>query len=697
MQGAKTRNARRGTSRDTAGAQLEISTTGGFSLALSGRPVDVVGHKAKAVLGYLAVSEQAAETRERLVGLFWSEASEANARASLRQVLHEIRSVFQAAGFDGLQADKRSIALERARIKVDLHEIAEMAQAGKVHPRFRETVRLPETLLVGFEDVDPGFRLWLLAKRQALHDRLLLAFETAMRSAEPASERESELARAIMSLDPTHEGACRALIRASAGRGDFGVAMRLYKSLWDLLDEEFDVEPSAETQALIVEVRNATVDDRRPAGRLLPPERAVAAGNTPAAGRDLVLNIGAFDSSATQEGQRYIVNGFRHELVASLVRFREWRVRDDSGNAGPVDAGGQEYRIDASGMSTPTDIRLVLTLREARTGVYVWSDQYRITLSNWFEAQQAIVRRIAVGLNIHLSASRLSRLTAEHGASPHAYDRWLRAQEMILKYSPRAWAQATEIFRTTIVDTPNFSPAYSSLVQINNTAPFVHPGTFRTPQRDQETLEFAKRAVELDPVDSRAQLAMGWAYAVTGNFATAGIHMELALELNEYDPWTTTSLGLFYAFTARPDKARQLVRHALNLAPHPSVTQWVYASTIFYATGDYRDSVMASERSGDAIWSNVAWRAAARFQLGEREPAREEMRRFFDGLRRQWEGEHPATEANMTRWLLHLYSIEHEETWERLRAGLAGAGAPVDGTRHGTYVAGASTPHPIRR
>jgi len=37
-------------------------------------------------------------------------------------------------------------------------------------------------------------------------------------------------------------------------------------------------------------------------------------------------------------------------------------------------------------------------------------------------------------------------------------------------------------------------------------------------------------------------------------------------------------------------------------------------------------------------------------------------------------------EANMTRWLLHLYSIEHEETWERLRAGLAGAGAPVDGT-----------------
>lgn len=687
MRGAKTDNARRGMSRQTAGAQLEISTTGAFSLALSGTPVDVVGHKAKAVLGYLAVGEQAAETRERLVGLFWSEASEANARASLRQVLHEVRSVFQTAGFDGLHADKRSITLERARIKVDLHEIVEMAQAGKVHPRFRETARLPETLLVGFEDVDSAFRLWLLAKRQALHDRLLVAFEAAMRSAEPASEMQSELARTIMSLDPTHEEACRTLIRASAGRGDFGGAMRLYKSLWDLLDQEFDVEPSAETQALIVDVRNATADVRRPAGKLLLPERAVAAGNTPTAGRDLILNIGTFDSSATQESQRYIVNGFRHELVASLVRFREWRVRDDSGGSGPVDAGSQEYRIDASGMSTPTDIRLVLTLREARTGLYVWSDQYRITLANWFEAQQAIVRRIAVGLNIHLSASRLSRLTAEQGAgaSPHAYDRWLRAQEMILKFSPRAWAEAADIFRSTIVDTPNFSPAYSSLVQINNTASFVHPGVFRTRQRDQETLELAKRAVELDPVDSRAHLAMGWALATTGHFANAGIHMELAVELNEYDSWTNTSAAMFYAYTGRPDKARRLLRHAFDLAMTPSPTLWVYASTLFYATGDYRDCIVASECSGDAIWSNVAWRAAARFQLGEVEPARREMRRFFDGLRTRWKGDLPATEANMTRWLLHLDAIEQEEVWERLRAGLAGAGAPVEGIRRGSW------------
>ena len=65
--------------------------------------------------------------------------------------------------------------------------------------------------------------------------------------------------------------------------------------------------------------------------------------------------------------------------------------------------------------------------------------------------------------------------------------------------------------------------------------------------------------------------------------------------------------------------------------------------------------------------------------------ARAELRRFIDGLRTQWQGEEPATEQNMFRWLLHLYPIQHKADWERLRAGLAIAGAPIEGTSHGIW------------
>lgn len=675
---------RSGNDREPATRRLDVTTIGKLSLNIGGTPLRIVSRKANALIGYLAINETSEESRERLVGLLWSETPEENARASLRQILHEIRGAFQAFGFEGLTADKRLIALDRSRMSVDLHDVVEATKAKRVHPRFGEVPRLPEKLLPDFEDLDPAFRIWLLAKRQALHDRLTQNLEAALRSAPDLSHRQEEIAQAIMSLDPTHEEACRAVIRARTRRGDFGGALRLYKSLWDLLDEEFDVEPSTETQNLIIEVRQSSpLADPPPAATtnvavLERPAEATAA-------RDLVLSIGAFDAAATTPDQRYIVSGFRHELVASLVRFREWRVRDDPQAATPADRGALEYRIDASAMTTPSDIRLVLTLREVHTGVYVWSDQYRITLSNWFEAQQAIVRRIAVGLNIHLSASRLSRLSEGPGIAPHVFDRWLRAQEMVHRFVPRVWAQAADIFRATISDTPNFSPAYSSLVQMNNSVHFVHPGVFRTRDRERETMELARQAIQLDPIDSRAQLAAGWAYALAGNFSNAEMHVSLAIELNENDPWTMVSAGLFHAFTAKPERARDLVGHSARLVVNPTPMHWVYVSTASYLCGDYRECISASRQSGDAVWSNVAWRAAAQAQLGQVTEARTELRRFVDGLRPQWKGDEPATEQDMFRWLLHLYPIQHRAEWERLRAGLASAGAPVEGTSHGIW------------
>jgi DNA-binding SARP family transcriptional activator len=682
------RHIRNGNERKPAVRRLDIATIGKLSLSIAGMPLRIVSRKANALIGYLAINETPEESRERLVGLLWSETAEENARASLRQILHEIRGAFQAFGFEGLRAEKRLIALDRSRISVDLHDIINMTNARQVHPRFGEVQRLPENLLAEFEDLDPAFRIWLLAKRQALQDRLIHSLEGALRSAPDLSQGQEEMAQAIMSLDPTHEEACRAAIRARTRRGDFGGALRLYKSLWDLLDEEFDVEPSTETQNLIIEVRqqSSPLADSAPAPAPTTNVAVLERPTEPAPpARELILSIGAFDAAATTPDQRYIVSGFRHELVASLVRFREWRVRDDPQTATPADRSVLEYRIDASAMTTPSDIRLILTLREAHTGVYVWSDHYRITLSNWFEAQQAIVRRIAVGLNIHLSASRLSRLSEGPGIAPHIFDRWLRAQEMIHKFSPRVWAQAADIFRATISDTPNFSPGYSSLVQMNNSVHFVHPGVFRTRDRERETMELARQAIQLDPIDSRAQLAAGWAYALAGNFSNAEMHVSLAIELNENDPWTIVSAGLFHAFTAKFDKARDLVGHAARLVVNPTPMHWVYVSTASYLCGDYSECISASRQSADAVWSNVAWRAAAQARLGLVGEAQVELRRFIDGLRPQWTGEEPATEQNMFRWLLHLYPIQHSAEWERLRAGLASAGAPVEGTSHGIW------------
>ena len=70
--------------------------------------------------------------------------------------------------------------------------------------------------------------------------------KSAMSDASKPAAAQEMLARALMRLDPTHEEAARELIRARANAGDIGGALRVYKALWDLLENEYDVEPSKE-------------------------------------------------------------------------------------------------------------------------------------------------------------------------------------------------------------------------------------------------------------------------------------------------------------------------------------------------------------------------------------------------------------------------------------------------------------------
>ena len=70
------------------GRTLSVRTLGKLTLRVGERTVGAIGRKSAALIAYLALSETGEDTRERLVGLLWSEAEEDKARASLRQSLH---------------------------------------------------------------------------------------------------------------------------------------------------------------------------------------------------------------------------------------------------------------------------------------------------------------------------------------------------------------------------------------------------------------------------------------------------------------------------------------------------------------------------------------------------------------------------------------------------------------------------------
>jgi DNA-binding SARP family transcriptional activator len=204
---------------------------------------------------YLAIAGPrpgAYHRRDRLVGLFWPESGQEQARANLRKAVHLVR---KALGEGVIEArGDEELRLSPAAVWCDVVEFEEAAARGRL-ARADELYRgelLPGFFLAGA----PEFERWLDARRRELAElaadvawklatrlegehNMTDAARWAIRAARLSLNDERKFLRAIQLLD-----------RAGLG----GRAVDLYHELTRRL-AELGLEPSPELRALIDEIR----------------------------------------------------------------------------------------------------------------------------------------------------------------------------------------------------------------------------------------------------------------------------------------------------------------------------------------------------------------------------------------------------------------------------------------------------------
>ncbi|MFE0758901.1 BTAD domain-containing putative transcriptional regulator [Inquilinus sp. NPDC058860] len=651
-----------------------MTTLGQVSLRADGTPIPIANRKSQALLAYLATTLNGRESRERVAGLLWSEFEEEKARASLRQTIADLRRAVAVHGPTVFSADRLTVCVDLTQLHVDCLAILRDLEAGEVPTVLLAEKRLPDSFLAGLDDIDPAFRAWLLVQRQILQERLLRELEDRLPgAADPRLAKR--IGAAIVNLDPTHEVGCRAVIEASARLGDLGGALRAYRDLWDLLDQEFGMEPSPETQELIFKVKSGEFGDPKAAQAAAAPapQPAVPASLPPLAGRGQAIVVTEFDTADIAPEQRGMIRAFRHELIASLVRFRDWSIIDGSEAVAQAQVPNA-YRVDGTALPDESGPRFILTLKDSMDGRFVWSERFTIVEHGWRPAQQRIIRRIAGALDINLSTERLTQIAGSPELSLAHHDRWLRGHALSFQWRPDDEARAESIFRSLIEEAPSFAPAYASLVQILNSRHLVFPGISRTIERHEEALKFAKMAVQLDPLDTRAHLSLGWANAMSGNHEKAPVSYHLACDLNPNDPWTLVSSSLGFAYCGDADQAMATANMALDLGLGISRLHWAYQAGTRFVLGDYAGSIAAAENAGDVLYYLGGWKAAAHALVGDTEAARAEGARFVETVQAAWFGEPDPDETAIAQWLLHCFPIADRKVWEALRDGLAIAG-----------------------
>lgn len=217
----------------------------------------LAGDLRTAVLSVLALALPGAVRRDTLVGMFWPEASEREARHRLRQVLYVLRS---SLGDDCLAtAGSEQVALNAERVWCDAVAFEASLRQGE------DAVALElygGTLCEGlFVSACPGYERWLSDRRDRFAEQAVQAAWRLSDSAERAGDLRAACrygAEAL--LHWPDEARLYSILELHERTGDRVGALRLVQRFERDLREQYELELSPAIRSLVERIASAPVD-----------------------------------------------------------------------------------------------------------------------------------------------------------------------------------------------------------------------------------------------------------------------------------------------------------------------------------------------------------------------------------------------------------------------------------------------------
>jgi TolB-like protein/DNA-binding SARP family transcriptional activator/tetratricopeptide (TPR) repeat protein len=611
--------------RATGDRRWRISTGGRFALvdAATGQDASPPTRKARAILAFLCFQAGQHFTREKIATLLWGDRGEAQARASLRQALLEIRHA-TATGPTLLQSDREHIWAEAATLEPEALDETSWAHSD-------------ELLFDDLDHVSPDFDEWLAIARAGRNSNLAGALQAEIQRliARGRGAAALPLIDRLDRLDPLDESTLRLALRAEYQAGRVAGIERRVRDFDCRLQEELGVRVSSESKALRDELIEALGTSKgAPRLRESQPTEQPAVG-TPRAGdrkrrwgsllaaallallalgyagfRTLssaqetaptMLAVLPFEASHGTDGD--FAEGLSDELIAQLARNRglrvigrtsAWQYKGKAVDLRTIGRQlGAEYLVEGDVSQASDRMRVSVSLIRARDGTAMWSRVYRAT------AQQTPFLRGTIGGAVVAALGLPEEPAVAVGYKPdgEAYALYLRARTLFRQRNNPSLENARTLLLEAIRIDPKFAP------------PWAYAGWI--------TFVLGEDKFPLDPTRPDGP-------SMSGRQA-----VEHALVL---DPNLADAHGLLGMIEgpSTVDGFRHLQR-AVQLAPNdPQILFWY--SRALRAAGDYRGHAEVARKAValDPLWRGTVFEAACvSLWAGDRAA----VRRYLDRLR----------------------------------------------------------------
>jgi TolB-like protein len=650
---------------DRSGNLLQLRLLGGFDLHLSNKGGTVpAGRKVRALLACLALSAGNAWPREKLMALLWSDRSDEQARASLRQALAEIRRALGERS--PVHTEHDAVTLDPALLSVDAVEFERHAKAGKLDEA-AALYRGP--LLDGHGVRDSAFEDWILIERTRLHNFAVDVLDRL--AASRSGDAAIATAQQLLQLEPAREETHRLLMRLYAAAGQRAQALRQYENCRDILQRDLQAKPDAETERLHRQIQNEAM-----------PALATnlsAATRDSASPTDIKPSIAVlpFENLSGDPEQEYFADGMVEEIITALSRMRWLFViaRNSSftykGRAVDVKKTGRElgvrYVLEGSVRKAGRRVRIAGRLIDASTGAHLWADRFEGGLEDVFDLQDQVTANVVGTIRPKLEQAEFERAKRKPTESLDAYDYFLRGAACVYRWTRGANNEALPLLHRAIERDPDFATAYGMAAWCYVWRK-VNGWMADRAKETAEAIRLAQRAVELGKEDAVALCWGGIVLAYIGGDLDDGgalIEQSLVLDPNSAAAWNLS--GWVKVWLCEPEAAIERVARAMQLSPLDPLAYNMHSAIAHahFVAGRYADAAAWAERavrqqppeytsairilaasSVLAGRQSDAERAAVRLRrldptfricdLGDRTPLRrpEDLARYADALRK---------------------------------------------------------------
>lgn len=645
---------------------LRLSLMGRFRLLAGGRPVALVSRRGRALLGYLSFADETGVARDKLSGLLWSDRGEAQARASLRQCLLEVRKALQAAGAqEALVVGRERIALDPARVGSDVADLLEaLAQddASAVAAQL-EAVGRGELL----EDAEaPGlFAEWREVQRTWLEDRIAGGVQRHVERLEGRGDWSGlkALTTAFLHRDPLNEPIVAAAMRADAALGSTTSAHRRFRVLQAALQRDYGASPvGAARDALTAMSRRAP----EPPAEAPPPEPSGPPAAETAPG--LPLLVAGFDAPASE--QAALVGSIRDEIVSGLSRFRDLRVVTDPRPVAALHAEGAgayvTWILTGRLGGPPGHARLTVQLLRAANRQVLWSETLPLE-GLYLDLTGGIDKVIARAVGAVLPTIQAD-LARRGPAEADRYQRYVLARDAAhaAESHARVMAAAEELGRL-VAEHPRFAPPHFALARLYNTEfAFTLAGSTGEAERAR-ALSLAKAGLRADRGDIHGYTATGWCYLRQRRWDAARQHFEQALSLNPFYAGRVVEVGFGYIFLGELDRARSLLDRCLLLNPAPDDEFFADLGFLELMRGDHDRAASHFELvAGRHFWAQIHGAINAALAGEGAAEAAEAARACIAAI---WPADRPLTDEAMFDWIVSQHPFRAPEMERRLADG----------------------------